>query len=120
MAMIDTIIENTPQLKCAEMVVKSDNRFLNAEGILDPTTIPEIVAQAAAASNTLSNDGTISPGFLALARDIVIERDIRTGDSILITATDESPVPNWFVITFHITLKDGTPCAHGEISVCLI
>lgn len=120
MAMIDTIIENTAESKIAETVIKPDNPFLNKEGLLDPTTVPELVAQAAAASDALSNNGVIRPGFLAMARDIVIEKDIHVNDRIRILATDESPVVNWYVITFRILRQDGELCAHGEISVCLI
>ncbi len=120
MAMIDTLVKNSPECKIAETVIKHDNRFLNSDGILDPTTIPELVAQAAAACDTQNNNGIIRRGFLAMAKDIVIEQEIHAGDHIIITASDTSPLENWFVITFTITRQDGTSCSHGEISVCII
>ncbi len=116
--MVDTLLENSPHHKCALCVIHPDNQFLNSDGILDATVIPEIVAQAAAASYSHSHEGAFRPGFLALARDIHIHRDIHVNDVIIITATDESPLDDWFVINFDIRFKDGTRCAHGEISVC--
>ena len=116
--MVDTLLENSDHHKSALCIIHPDNQFLNSDGLLDATAIPEIIAQAAAASDSHTHDGAIRPGFLALARDIQIERDLRVNDEIIITATDESPLDGWFVINFELRLKDGTPCAHGEISVC--
>lgn len=120
MAMIDTLVANDGNHCAAAFTVRADNRFLNNEGLLDPTVMPELVAQAAAAADTHGNGGQIRTGFLALARDIRILRPLRVGDKVLITAIDESPMEGWFVITFSMTLADGTPCANGEISVCRI
>ena len=116
--MLDTLVENSPTHKTVTCVIRPDNRFLNSEGILDSTVIPELVAQGAAASYTHSHDGEFSPGFLAMARDIRILREIRVHDELVITATDESPLDGWFVIQFEIRLQEGTLCAKGEISVC--
>ena len=118
MAMIDTLLVNDGVHRQTSFTVRPDNRFLNGEGILDPTVIPELVAQAAAAAETHSNDGKITPGSFALARDIRIQRPLRVHDEVIITATDYSPMDNWFVINFSMALADGTPCATGEISVC--
>ena len=118
MAMVDTLVENTLEHKTVTCTIRPDNRFLNSDGILDSTVIPELIAQGAAASYTHSHEGRFSPGFLAMARDIRILREIRVHDELILTATDESPLDGWFVIQFQIHLKDGTLCAHGEISVC--
>jgi predicted hotdog family 3-hydroxylacyl-ACP dehydratase len=120
MAMIDTLLVNDGVHRQASFTVRPDNRFLNSEGVLDPTVIPELVAQTAAAADTHSHGGKIVPGFFALARDIQIQRPLRVHDEVFITATDFSPMDNWFVINFSIALADGTPCATGEISVCKI
>ncbi len=117
--MVDTLFENSDNHKSALCIIHPDNQFLNSDGVLDATAIPEIIAQAAAASDSHTHDGVIHPGFLALARDICIERDLRVNDEVIITATDESPLDGWFVINFELRLKDGTLCAHGEISLCL-
>ncbi len=116
--MVDTLFENSDNHKSALCIIHPDNQFLNSDGVLDATVIPEIIAQSAAASDSHTHDGVCRPGFLALARDIQIERDIRVNDEIIITATDESPLDDWFVINFELRLRDGTLCAHGEISVC--
>lgn len=120
MAMVDTLVANGPDGKCASCTIRPDNLFLDGDGRLDPVVIPELVAQAAAASDSHTHDGTVRPGFLALARTIRIHRTIRVNDQLFITATDESPIDNWFVITFAIRLADQTLCAEGEISVCLL
>ena len=118
MAMVDTLLDNSALRKCVSCLIRPDNIFLDGEGVLDPAVIPELVAQAAAASDAHSHDGRLRAGFLALGRGIVVERDIHVQDEILITATDESPMDNWFVITFEIHLANGPRCAYGEISVC--
>ena len=116
--MVDTLLENSDNHKSALCIIHPDNQFVNSDGVLDATVIPEIIAQAAAASDSHSHDGVCRPGFLVLARDVQIERDICVNDEIIITATDESPLDDWFVINFELRLRDGTLCAHGEISVC--
>ena len=118
MAMVDTLVSSDGSLRKASFTVRPDNRFLDGDGVLDPTAIPELVAQAAAAADTHDNGGQIRPGLLALARDIKILRPLRVGDEVFITADCESPMENWFVIAFSMALADGTPCATGEISVC--
>ena len=120
MAMIDTLIANDGNRRMASFTVRPDNRFLNGDGLLDSTAIPELVAQAAAAADTHETGGQIRRGFLALARDIRILRPLRVNDEVFITATDESPMEGWFVISFSMALADGTPCATGEVSVCRI
>ncbi len=120
MAMIDTLIANDGSHRKTSFTVRPDNRFLNSNGVLDATVIPELVAQAAAAADAHENGGRARPGFLALARDIKILRPLRVHDEVFITADSESPMEGWFVITFNMALADGTPCATGEISVCRI
>ncbi len=120
MAMIETLIANDGHQRKASFTIRPDNRFLNSDGVLDSTVIPELVAQAAAAADAHENNGQTRPGFLALARDIQILRPLCVGDEIFITADSESPLEGWFVITFSMALADGTACATGEISVCRI
>ena len=120
MAMIEKLLANEDGRRLTAFTVRPDNRFLNGDGVLDSTVIPELVAQTAAAADTHRNGGQIRPGFLALARGIRILRPLRVHDEVIITAADESPMEGWFVITFSMALVDGTPCANGEISVCRI
>ena len=119
MAMIDSILEIRPNGR-ATAHIRPDNRFLNSDGILDRTVVPELVGQATAAINTCRNQGVVAQGFLALARDIQIFHDIHVNDDIVINLKEESPVDNWGVITFDIQTANNTLCAQGEISVCLL
>lgn len=119
MAMIDSILEIRPNGR-ATAHIRPDNRFLNSDGILDRTVVPELVGQATAAINTCRNQGVVAQGFLALARDIQIFHDIHVNDDIVINLREESPVENWSVITFDIQTVNNTLCAKGEISVCLL
>ena len=58
--------------------------------------------------------------MLALARDIKFLEAIHVNDELLISAKDENPLPDWFVLYFKIEcLNTGKLCAQGEISVCL-
>ena len=119
MAMIDSLWEIRPNGR-ATAHIRPNNRFLNSDGILDRTVIPELVGQATAAINTCRNEGVIAQGFLALARDIQFFHDIHVNDDIVINLKEESPVENWGVITFDIHTANNTLCAKGEISVCLL
>ena len=119
MAMIDSILEFQPNSRAAAHI-RPDNRFLNPDGVLDRTVVPELVGQASAAINTCRNNGVVAQGFLALAQDIQFFHDIRVNDNIVITLKEESPVENWIVITFDIHTANDTLCAQGEISVCLL
>ena len=119
MVMIDSILEIRPN-GCATAHIRPDNRFLNSDGVLDRTVVPELVGQATAAINTCRNEGVVNQGFLALARDIQFFHDIHVNDDIVINLKEESPVENWGVITFDIHTANNTLCANGEISVCLL
>ncbi len=119
MAMIDSILEIKPNGR-AMAHIRPENRFLNVNGILDRTVIPELVGQANAAINTCRNKGVVAQGFLALARDIQFFHDIHVNDDIIINLKEEFPVENWVVITFDIHTANNTLCAKGEISICLL
>ena len=119
MAMIDSILEFQPNSRAAAHI-RPDNRFLNPEGVLDRTVVPELVGQASAAINTCRNKGAVVQGFLALARDIHFFHDIHVNDDIIIDLKDESPVENWRVVTFDIHTSTNTLCAQGEINICLL
>jgi predicted hotdog family 3-hydroxylacyl-ACP dehydratase len=119
MAMIDSILEIRPNGR-ATAHIRPENRFLNSDGILDRTVIPELVGQATAAINTCRNEGIVAQGVLALARDVQFFHDIHVNDDIVINLREESPVENWSVITFDIQTVNNTLCAKGEISVCLL
>ena len=119
MAMIDSILEIRPNGR-ATAHIRPDNRFLNSDGVLDRTVIPELVGQATAAINTCRNEGVVAQGVLALARDVQFFHDIHVNDDIVINLQEESPVENWSVITFDIQTANNTLCAKGEISVCLL
>ena len=119
MAMIDSILEISPNGR-AKAHIRPDNRFLNSDGVLDRTVVPELVGQATAAINTCRNQGVVAQGFLALARDIQFFHDIHVNDDIVINLKEESPVENWGVITFDIQTANNTLCAQGEISVCIL
>ena len=119
MAMIDSILEIRPNGR-ATAHIRPDNRFLNSDGVLDRTVVPELIGQATAAINTCRNNGVVAQGFLALARDIQFFHDIYVNDDIVINLQEESPVENWGVITFDIQTANNTLCAKGEISVCLL
>ncbi len=119
MAMIDSILEIRPNGR-ATAHIRPDNRFLNSNGVLDRTVIPELVGQATAAINTCRNNGVVAQGFLALARDIQFFHDIHVNDDIVIHLKEESPVENWGVITFDIQTANNTLCAQGEISGCIL
>ena len=119
MAMIDSILEIRPNGR-ATAHIRPDNRFLNSDGVLDRTVVPELVGQATAAINTCRNEGVVAQGVLALARDVQFFHDIHVNDDIVINLREESPVENWSVITFDIQTANNTLCAKGEISVCLL
>ena len=120
MAMVDYIIDTNGGKNLVLAKIRPDNRFLNGDGILDRSAVPELVAQAAAATNTLKNNGKCRPGMLALARDISFLDDIHVDDELLISAEDENPLPDWFVLEFTIECRNtGRICARGEFSVCL-
>ena len=121
MSMVDYIVETEDGKNLVLATIRPDNRFLNSEGILDRSVIPELVAQAAAATNSLRNNGMCRPGMLALAREVVFHNDIHANDELVISANDESPMPGWFVLDFKIECSNRKElCASGEISVCLL
>ena len=118
--MVDTIVCAEGSVNQAIATIRPDNRFLDGNGVLDRSAVPELVAQAAAAANTLKNNGKCRPGMLALARNIVFHEDIHVNDELLISATDENPLPDWFVLDFKIECMNTKKlCANGEISLCL-
>ena len=119
MAMIDSILEIRPNGR-ATAHIRPDNGFLNSDGVLDRTVVPELVGQTSAAINTCRNNSVVAQGFLALARDIQFFHDIHVNDDIVIHLKEESPVENWGVITFDIQTANNTLCAQGEISVCIL
>ncbi len=120
MAMVDCIIRRQDGENVVVATIRPGNRFLDSDGILDNSAVPEIVAQAAAATNSFKNNGKCRPGMLALARDITFLETIHVNDELLISANDENPLPDWFVLYFKIEcLNTGKLCAKGEISVCL-
>ena len=119
MAMIDSILEFQPNSRAAAHI-RPDNRFLNPDGVLDRTVVTELVGQASAAINTCRNNGVVTQGFLALARDIQFFHDIHVNDDIIIDLKEESPVENWRVVTFDIHTTNNTLCTKGEISICLL
>ena len=119
MAMIERILAIGPE-SAAEMTVRDGNPFLRADGTLDPAAIPEIAAQSAAAVDSFRFNGAARPGFLISAKRVAVRRQIRRGDILCIRFGEENPLPKWYAIRFEIALADGTPCADGEIDVCLV
>ena len=119
MTMIDSILEISSTVRVAAHI-RPDNRFLNTDGLLDRSAIPELVAQATAAFNTCRNKGVVNQGLLALARNIQFFHDIHVNDDIIINLKEESPIKNWGIITFDIHTAQNTLCAQGEISVCIL
>ncbi len=120
MAMVDYIIRTQDGENVVVATIRPGNRFLDSDGILDNSAVPEIVAQAAAATNSFKSGGNCRPGMLALARDITFLDAIHVNDELLISAKDENPLPDWFVLYFKIEcLNTGKLCGQGEISVCL-
>ena len=120
MTMVDTIVCTDGDVNQVLATIHPDNRFLGENGFLDRSAVPELVAQAAAASNTFQNNGKCRQGMLALARNIVFHEDIHVNDELLISATDENPLPDWYVLYFKIEcINTKKLCADGEISLCL-
>lgn len=119
MAMVEKILAIGPE-SAAEMTVREGNPFLRPDGTLDPAAIPEIAAQSAAAVDSFRFDGASRPGFLVSAKRVKVLRQIRRGDVLRIAFGEENPLPKWHAIRFGIALADGSPCAEGEIDVCLV
>ncbi|MBO4344295.1 MAG: hypothetical protein J5833_00980 [Victivallales bacterium] len=120
MAMVDFITRTDDGDDAVLATIRPDNRFLNSDGVLDNSAVPELVAQAAAATNSFKNGGKCRPGMLTLARDIRFFEPIHVNDELLISAKDENPLPDWFVLYFKIECRNtGRIFASGEVSVCL-
>lgn len=119
MAMIEQIIA-VGQKSVASMTVRETCPFLGADGILHPSAISEIAAQAAAAVDSFRFDGAERPGFLVSVRNVVSLAEIRVGDEILVSFRQEDTMPKCFRIDFELNSPSGKEFAKGEIDVCLL
>jgi len=120
MAMVDSILTDALPRQEVSAIIREDNRFLNSDGLLDRCCIPELVSQGAAAVDTLRHNGKCRSGMLALGHDIEVLEDIRVNDEIVISAADENPMDNWYVLDFKIYRRGSDKlCAKGEISLCV-
>lgn len=119
MAMIERIHAIGPE-SVASMTVRETCPFLGADGVLHPSAIPEIAAQAAAAVDSFRFNGAERPGFLVSVRNVVSHAEIRTGDEIFVSFRKEDTMPKWFRIDFELKSPDGKEFAKGEIDVCLL
>lgn len=119
MAMLEKIVKGG-KTHIVSGVIHPDNRFLNGEGILDRSVIPELVAQAGAVMDSFHYDGRTRPGFIAIGRTIRFEHDIFCGDEIFVSFSDENIIESWYLLRFSITNQDDIQCAQGEVNVCII
>ncbi len=119
MAMVEKILQAGPT-NTLSALIHPDNRFLNSQGILDRSVIPELVAQAGAVMDSFHYDGKIRPGFIAIGHNIRYLHDIHSGDEIFISFTDENIIENWYLLDFSIKNQHGSLCSQGEVNVCII
>ena len=120
MTMVDSLVIDEGS-KYAVATIRPDNRFLNSDGVLDRTTLPEIVAQALAGYDSLENNGSIRPGVLAVMKNVVFHGDIFANDTIYIYADEERPMDNWCIVQFKIYRGNKTDLiAEGQLNLCLL
>ena len=120
MTMVDTLAVDNGS-KYAIATIRPDNRFLNSDGVLDRTTLPEIVAQALAGYDSLENNGNIRPGVLAVMKNVVFHGDIFANDTIYIYADEERPMDNWCIVQFKIYKGNKTELiSEGQLNLCLL
>ena len=118
-AMVEMIRQAGP-VNILSAVIHPDNRFLNSEGVLDRSVIPELVAQAGAAMDSFHYDGRVQPGFLAIGHAIRFSQDIHAGDEIFISYSSENVFGGWHLLNFKIKNQHDVLCAQGEVNVCVI
>lgn len=119
MAMIERILA-VGQESVASMTVRATCPFLGTDGVLHPSAISEIAAQAAAAVDSFRFEGAERPGFLVSVRNVVSLAEMRVGDEILVSFRQEDTMPQWFRIDFELNSPSGKEFAKGEIDVCLL
>ena len=118
--MIDTLIMEDGR-KYARTCIKPDNLFLESEGRLDRSALPELVAQAAAGFNGIEAQGAVRSGFLAVAKNISFHGDVHVNDSLLLVAFDERPMDNWCILLFSVYREtDNFLIAEGQLNLCLL
>lgn len=118
-AMIDSIV-STGEVSHIRTTIRPDNRFLDADGRLDPEALLEITAQACAAFNTLRDNGNISPGMLAGASNLQFKHDAHVGDELDIAIRETAVIDKIHLVDFTIERQpDRTPIAKGDIKLCL-
>ena len=120
MTMVDTLVVKDG-VKYAIATIRADNRFLNSDGVLDRTAVPEIVAQALAGYDSAENNGAIRPGVLAVMKNVVFHSDIFVNDTIYIYADEERPMENWCIVQFRIYKENEKELiTEGQLNLCLL
>ena len=100
-----------------EAEIAPDNRFLR-DGVLDPSVIPEIVAQGCAAIRGYEERKTDLKGMLAGVRNASVLAAIRSGDTLTIHIREIVRIDNCSNLEFKLFRAGNELCATGELSIC--
>ena len=100
-----------------EAAIAPDNRFLR-DGCLDPSVIPELVAQGCAAIRAYEERKTDLKGMLAGVRNLGVFSAIRGGDVLTIHIHEIVRIDNCSNLEFKLFRPGEELCATGELSIC--
>jgi len=119
MLLVSELISVTDNACEAAAVVREDNPFLTASGLLDPAAFIEIGAQGMALLDGFINAGAEMRGMLVeVSRFEYSGLPVPPGTRLLIFGNKICEMPPWSVGTFKIVSSDGGFIAAGEVKVC--
>ncbi|MBO7152947.1 MAG: SPASM domain-containing protein [Lentisphaeria bacterium] len=118
MLLIDRIVYLSETSSVHEAVVRDDNPFLNADGVLERSALPEYAAQAAALRDSVEKGGKPSPGLLSEVQKGSFYGQVRAGDLLKITVSTDFHMDIWYCIVFKIECN-GSVVADGVLKLCV-
>ena len=92
---------------------------MKADGILEPSSIPELAAQSVAVVNGFLTPDNIPPGILAETSRLKLFAPIRSGEQIITEFHSDSDFPPWHIVSFRITSSSGERKAEGVLKLCV-
>lgn len=120
MALIERMIFLSEITSVHEAVIRDNNPFLDPEGILERSALPEYAAQACAVRDSVEKGGHPSTGLLSEVHHTRFYNTVlKAGDRLRITVQTEFHMDEWYGILFHIEKADGENVAEGALKLCI-
>lgn len=119
MQIVDTLISVGERKAKASVAIEENNLFVDANNILDPAALPEMVAQSIAAMNgflNMAKENGASEGFLLGIKSFNVCREVKVGELLTIEVFKAAKLGDFGIIEGKIFSADHL-VAEGEIKV---